>query len=247
MDPLRRIRKALWQVRHDRRVALRQEATTGVQRNEGGLELPVFHQDEPLVGYRLWRVRQSSADQRLRLFSINWGYIWDVENKAQCLGLKIVPPNSLWAGQVSDPCDFSPSLDHACGLYAQLPEHPLSEWHHGSITKVVRASGTVALSGQIIECDAGYKAEYATIQSPVVLETPYCREPKCRKEAEWIGVDRTTTVPVPHMVGYCDSHRFLPKNDGRASSQPVQFWMAGAIVQLEAAYPGIEFLSWHTM
>lgn len=139
--------------------------------NTGGEELPVYFSTEPLVGHRLWRVAPAWAGPAV-LKSLNMPYIWAVENTAACL-----PPASQMYQAIARQAgiikpihdDPAPSLTCECGLYAQLYDHPLSEWT-STVYGRVHASGSVALSGRVIECDYGYKAQYATLISPIVLE-----------------------------------------------------------------------------
>lgn len=194
--------------------------------NTGGEELPVYFSTEPLVGYRLWRVAPAYADPAV-LKSLNMPYVWDVENTAKC-----VPYGGPWGTYFAQDKhdDPSPSLECACGLYAQLPSHPLSEWT-ATVYGRLHASGTVALSGRIIECEFGYKAQYATIQSPVILEVD-CYIRGCDGDVVRIGTKDDQT-----LTGHCAEHDI----DGTVQ---IDVFLAETIRQLSARYDEIEFISW---
>lgn len=201
--------------------------------NTGGEELPVYFSTEPLVGHRLWRVAPAFAGPAV-LKSLNLPYIWDVENTAKCLpqgGMN--PMAAAIVGSQTKHEDPAPSLTCQCGLYAQLYDHPLSEWT-GTVYGRVHASGSVALSGRVIECDFGYKAQYATIISPVVLEAS-CYVRACDGTPSRIGTKDNRT-----LTGHC------PKHDIPGTVQ-VDVFMAETIRQLSTRYEDVEFLSWNLM
>ena len=196
--------------------------------NVGGEPLKVSVRSEPIVGYRMWRVKIGPAG--LRLWALNVYYEWQVENTAACQPIKANPwfpvPSTLLH---EDP---SPSVNCACGLYAALPEAPLQEWDH-SIAGLVHASGTVALTGRVIRCTLGYKAEHAEIQAPVVLEVNCIASTACPEPVVKVDVQKE------YARGWCADH--APKDVLDASQ-----FMAEAVRQLSAHYQ-LAFLSWNLM
>lgn len=194
-------------------------------RNYGGEELPVRQTSEPLVGYRYWLIHTTIVG--LILHSLHVDYVWELESEAAC---KIV-------GRVHERI---PDPQCLCGLYAMLPEHPLSEWEHMTRGRV-HASGSVALSGRIIRCDAGFKAEHATVQSPVVLDVEYSGFHSCTEDVVAIQFQENR----PMFFGLCPTHAKLESElPEPAPMVDAGIWMREACRSLEARYRNIEFISW---
>lgn len=201
----------------------------GPAANVGGKELPVTRSSEPVVGYRTWRILHDEFG--LALMSLHIPYTWKVDNEAKC------HPDGFTSARHESP---SPELSCACGIYCQLPDHPLEEWDH-MVKGRVRATGTVALSGRVIRCQRGFKGQYATIQSPVVVEVNCsylhgtCNEPVV-----------TLALPdgnVRDVYGHCAEHR-LALTDDLPPLVDAAIWMREACRILEARYPGVEMLNW---
>jgi hypothetical protein len=198
-------------------------------RNMGGDELPLSLSTKPVVGYRLWRVYPDERGMALR--SLNVNHTWAVDNTAQCFIPQVWPWPNMGIPTHDDP---APSLSCQCGFYCALPEHPLQEWAH-VVAGLVHASGTVALTGRVIRCTLGFKAEHATIQSPVVLDVDCGWTPTC--EADVTRVE----VLAGGIRGWCDEH--TPRQG--AVIEAVSFFRE-AVRQLSARYQPCEFISWMT-
>ncbi len=201
--------------------------------NIGGEVIPDRIVTEPLVGYRVWRVQNAGDGTGLRLASLHLAYRWEKENTAHC------NPMTPWgvAGNGHHPDKVSPAPDCACGLYAQTPDKPITEWLHmrkGSVT----ASGSIAMTGRIIVCERGYKAQHALIQSPVVLEA------SCHA-----GCDNTpTTVEIPDSASHlywtvCDEHRHEEPHADPRVTVGIEGWMRTACAELSGFYD-VEVFSW---
>lgn len=185
-------------------------------KNTGGTDLPRRRRSKPVTGFRTWRVKYDGAE--MALWSLMQGHVWETSVTAECLPRR--------EHEAPDPgC--------ACGLYCQLPEHPLTEWEihvHGR----VRATGTVQMSGRIIVCDYGYKAQHAAIESPVVVD------------ADCLGKECGNPVTGVVSAGWdfwchCPDH---PPTRSDAVLLEFGPWMKQTLTELRARYPGVEFLSW---
>lgn len=129
--------------------------------NVGGRELPYSLGTKPLIGHRHWRVtRQPSGELGLQSMHVN--LVWSVRETAECR-------SEGYKGTHGGHAEPAPYVGCACGLYAELPDTPITEWSW-AIAGRVSASGSVALSGRIIKCQRGYKAQYAEMLAPVVLD-----------------------------------------------------------------------------
>lgn len=112
--------------------------------------------DEPIIGWRCWRWNTSKET----LFSTVYGTPWPVQEKltARCF--------------VDDPdapiCLHCPMADCTCGIHAwsdrtyldriiQLEPYGFPVW------------GQVSLWGRIVECERGYRAQYAYPYSLLIL------------------------------------------------------------------------------
>jgi hypothetical protein len=156
---------------------------------------------------------------------LNIRWTWGVENTAECIRY----PGVMIPSPKTHPSEPSPYVECACGLYAALPNQPLGEWEH-IVAGVVHASGSVALTGRVIRCTLGFKAEHATIQSPVVLGA-YCGSSQACLE-DVVAVD---TQPG-RVRGWCAEHA----PDGTVDAAA---WFQNAVYELEQRYQPIEFLS----
>jgi hypothetical protein len=198
--------------------------------NVGGEPVPDRISTEPITGYRVWRVVNAGDGTGLRLASMHMAYLWDRENTAECF-----PMGSFT--QTVHPKVASPSLDCACGLYAQLPEHPISEWdamRRGSVT----ASGSIAMTGRVIRCERGFKAQHATVEGPVVLEV------SCMYTCD----SPPTVVQIPDSTRHsywtvCDVHKTAEPYDMPMVTVDVSAWLREACRELSERY-GVEVLSW---
>lgn len=197
--------------------------------NVGGRALPISVRSEPLVGYRVWRIKPTPAG--MVLYSLNQQYEWKVENTAKCLNSGPFIP---WAHQQPPPKheDPAPSVDCACGFYTSLPDQPLSEWAY-ILRGRVHASGTVALTGRVIRCSMGFKAEHAEIQSPVVLDVDCANREACDNDVTVVDLQ------AYEAKGYCADHTPV-----EGAVVEAGMYMRNTVTQLEARYPGVEFMSW---
>ena len=198
------------------------------QANVGGEVMPDEFGTEPLQGYRGWYVVNAGDGAGFALRSLHAGHIWSPQVEAVCLQSLTV----FYRGP--DGAHVSPDPACSCGIYAQLPEQPLTEWDRMKQGRVT-ASGTIDMWGRIIQCERGYKAQYAEIQAPVVIDM------SCVK-----GCDRSPTrVALPDHAqavfhAYCEEHKHL-------SAHPVtvdaKFWMPVVTASLAKRYD-IEVFSW---
>lgn len=197
--------------------------------NDGGEELyKTEYQDDTIRGYRWWRP-VLDADGGPVLQSLHYKYIWEAFNLAQCLTTSGDLP------KVPKHRGKAPHPDHQCGLYAQRPERPVREWMN--LTRAaVAASGSILMSGRIIICEAGFKAEAAEIESPVVVEVDCKRN--CGNPAEFVHVP---SKPYQTFPAWCSEH--APTGSaGPAQGVEVSPWMRDLVDGLHAHY-GLEFIS----
>lgn len=197
--------------------------------NIGGEPLPFSVRSEPIVGYRLWKVKPDA--QGAALWSVNAHYRWEVHNQARCIP---PPPMVFGAKPLNQPLhpEPAPFKDCACGIYCSLPDQPITEWEH-TVYGRVHASGSVLLTGRVIRCTMGFKAEHAEVMSPVVLNAHCSAGLAC--EGDVVRVD----LQSDHARGWCENH------SPRVGVDAGQY-MRNTAAQLEARYPGVEFLSWWT-
>lgn len=188
--------------------------------NTGGEPLPTRQSSEPLVGYRTWRIRNREGYFALR--SLMQAYEWTTTNIAECL-----PSMSKEVHE-----DEAPSPGCVCGFYSQLPEHPLDEWE-SHVRGRIRATGTIAMSGRIIKCELGYKAQHATIQSPVVIDVD-CAASKCPEPPTKVKVGTS-----PDYWTYCDEHATSSRDDDVFLDLPL--FLEQVLAELRMVYEGIEF------
>lgn len=166
------------------------------QANVGGQVLPDEFGTEPLLGYRGWHIVNAGDGTGFALKSLHASHLWDREVEAVCLQAMTVFYKGRYGGH------RSPDPACSCGIYAQLPEHPLSEWDDIKVGRV-SASGTIAMWGRIIRCERGFKAQYARIESPIVLDMSCVR-----------GCDGPPNmIALPDMsqrgyLAYCPQHAY---------------------------------------
>jgi hypothetical protein len=212
--------------------------SSNVSPNIGGDELEPIPQVEPIIGYRIWRV--VSGIEGLHLRSLHMSYMWQEENEAKCLA-----GQSLMRLAGKHPGEPAPDVSCSCGIYAQLPEHPLAEWQ-SSIRGGVHATGTIVLYGKVIVCEKGYKAQYAQIQSPVIIEA------QCSQRVKDGGLTRPCEAPISRLLpqpggaykAYCHPHlSFLGAEDSK-DLIPAKPWLKVACRELSGQYPNIDFLTW---
>ena len=205
-----------------------QQSPSGPARNEGGELIPDRVSAEPIVGFRSWTVVHD--EHGLALKSLNKLWVWDNPSTAEC-----VTP-AIWSQQILRHDGVSPDPGCACGLYAQLPDHPLSEW--AAMRKAqVSATGTVSLYGRVVVCERGYKGQYAALQEPIILEAEcmaQCEKPPSRVH-----------IPSRHLYRYfvsCDEH-FRAMDTSEEVTVQVGPWLKLAAEELSERYD-VEFLSW---
>lgn len=200
--------------------------------NRGGDELPISVRAEPITGYRVWRV--TTTPDGMALKSLNHDYVWAVENTAECLsGPSVVVPHPRSMTLNPPPHEeAAPSRDCACGFYSMLPSQPLEEWSHLIYGKV-HASGTVALRGRVLKCSMGYKAEYAELQSPIIVDVGCAASKSCESDVA------TVDLQVDYARGWCADH--APKEGALVTART---YMREVCRQLAARYAPVEFASW---
>jgi hypothetical protein len=197
--------------------------------NIGGDELPFRVQSDPIVGYRLWRVK--STPDGYGLFSLNMPYEWKPVNTAECLKMAVHPMIPMIPGKIGVHDDPAPSLSCQCGFYIMLEDAPITEWDH-TIRGQVHAYGTVELSGRVIKCTMGYKAEHAEIVSVMVDAACGYRNDSGPCEANVAFVD-------PQLRAFCPAH--VP---GEITMVDAQTAMENVRSRLEIRYPEVEVMSW---
>jgi hypothetical protein len=162
------------------------------------------------------------------LRSLHVPYLWRRQNDAFCHR-----PASIFL-QTQHMGRLSPDPACSCGIYAQLPEHPLSDWERAKVG-MVSASGTIAMWGRIIQCEKGYKAQHAEVQDPVVLDLSCVAG--CEQEPSRIALpDRSQT---PHHA-LCDEHVRTAEHQVTVEAT---MWLDQACSQLSKRYR-LDFLSW---
>ena len=196
--------------------------------NVGGEVLPDEFGTEPLVGYRGWLVVNAGDQKGYALRSLHVPYIWDRDNEAFCHRPASIFLQGRHVGQLS------PDPGCSCGIYAQLPEHTLSDWERAKVGAVA-ASGTIAMWGRIIQCEKGYKAQRAEIQDPVVLDMSCV--PGCDRQPSRIGLPDHSQSP--HLA-YCDEH---VKTANHQVTVQAGIWLEEVCKQLSSRYR-LDFLSW---
>jgi hypothetical protein len=200
--------------------------------NFGGETLPVSVRSEPLVGFRIWKVKPTPDG--LGLWSLNTHYQWDISNQAECLP---PPPRMFMGVPVNESAhpEPAPFVGCACGFYVSLPDQPLQEWEHVVYGKV-HATGSVLLTGRVLRCSMGFKSEHAEIMSPVVLNVHCSASFACTDEV--VSVDLQTD----NARGWCKDH--VP---GVGVCVEAGQYMRHAADQLQTRYEGIEFISWFNL
>jgi hypothetical protein len=195
--------------------------------NVGGEVLPDEFGTEPLLGYRGWHVVDAGDGKGYALKSLHVSFIWDRQVRAFCHYQAAMFLNGKHNGNIS------PDPGCSCGIYAQLPEHPISEWDTAKQGKV-SASGTIAMWGRIIQCERGYKAQYAEIQSPLVLDMSCVKG--CERPVTGIALPGHSQLT---FSSHCDEHA------GAAAVTVVDatIWLKGASDALSRRY-GMEVLTW---
>lgn len=122
--------------------------------NLGGEIVPDRFEHEALIGYRSWHVVPTLTGLVLR--SLHMKHTWGNPETAVCY-----PQPTQQLDHTSKDAPFP---DHSCGIYAQLPDDTFDEWEPMRRGKV-SVFGTIEMSGRIIICERGYKAQHASIVS----------------------------------------------------------------------------------
>ncbi|MGA7280354.1 MAG: hypothetical protein WBZ40_01095 [Acidimicrobiia bacterium] len=198
------------------------------QRNIGGEVLPDEFGSEPLLGYRSWHVVNAGDGSGYALKSLHISHIWNRQIQAFCYQPAAMHGQRLHIGMVS------PDPNCSCGIYAQLPEHPIGEWDilkRGNVS----ASGTIAMWGRIIQCERGYKAQYGEIQDPLVLDMSCVKD--CEEEPTRIGLNGRLQTPFP---AYCATHA---RTAVEIVTVEVSVWLREVCERLSRRY-GLDVLTW---
>ena len=196
--------------------------------NIGGEEIPTKLAVEPIIGRRLWRVARDRNTASLVLQSIHFSMTWEAEMVAKCQ-----VSGEVWG--TSRHKSGAPGLDCACGLYAMLMDHTIGEWWH-AVGGRVHASGDVALSGRVIKCTRGYKAQYAKIVPPVFLDVSCSgKSSRCPKHVTKVALPGDG---VPYYFGYCKEHE-----DPASPLVDADVWLKEAARELSDRYD-LEVLHW---
>lgn len=185
--------------------------------NIGGEIVPDRFEHEYLVGYRSWHVVPQVKGVALK--SLHMQHVWRNPETARCL-----PPPVI--SQTTHDRNDAPYPECSCGLYAQLPDESFDEWEPMRVGKVA-VFGTIEMSGRIIICERGYKAQHARIVSGYF-------EVSCAKG----GCVNPVVVVQPRGVGetvlcWCTAHE--PVTD----QNPVvdaDLWLREAARLLAAGY-----------
>jgi hypothetical protein len=104
----------------------------------------------------------------------------------------------------------APGVRCSCGLYAQGPDRPITDWTY-VLNGRVKASGSILMWGRIIQCEAGYKAQHARIESPIVLDAT-CRGAAGKLQAlEKNCVEPVARIEISDLLAqqiwaYCEWH-----------------------------------------
>ena len=196
--------------------------------NVGGMELPDEFGIEPLLGYRGWQVVDAGDGSGPALKSLHVSYVWERQVEAVCHLPAVMYFQHRHDGRLS------PDPSCSCGIYAQLPEHPLTEWDTAKRAKV-SASGTIAMWGRIIQCERGYKAQYAEIQEPVVLDLTCIAG--CESQPVRVALPELSQVAYPT---YCEEHL---KTSQEFVTIHAGLWLREVCERLSERY-GVEFLTW---
>lgn len=198
--------------------------------NRGGEQLPISVRSEPIEGSRIWRV--TYTPDGLALKSLNHSYIWQVENTAECYrSAPTLMPIAVPAPPPEPHVEAAPGRDCACGFYVMLLDQPLEEWSNLVFGKV-HAWGSVALTGRVIKCSMGMKAEHAEIMSPVVLDVGCAASKECENPVAKVDLQ------VDYARGWCADH--APQVGALVDAKP---YFREAARQLSKRYPGVEFTS----
>lgn len=175
-------------------------------------------------GYRWWRIVNDGNG--LCLSSLHTDMVWELTVTADCRPRMVGRPQ----GHIGK----SPDPNCSCGVYAQNPEHVLAEWERMTMG-CASASGSILMSGRVIVCQKGYKAEHAAIESPVLIDVA-C-EAGCSV--------RPTRVELPQPWGeyaaWCPRH--APEPRAGFVSVDADVWLRHAVRDLNDRYPGVEFIS----
>jgi len=193
--------------------------------NLGGEVVPDEFRTEPIRGYRYWSIVVSEG--QLALKSLHAAVIWEAENTAVCIKPKTPAAALPHKGKAPDP-------ECTCGFYAENPDHPLKEWQTQTRGRA-SASGSISMSGRVIICTMGYKAERVAIESPVVVSA------KCQTDCD----ERPTRIVIPSFSGrsysaYCDTH--VPDHEPDVTVD-ADVWLKHAVDDLSARYPTVTFIS----
>jgi hypothetical protein len=197
--------------------------------NQGGEKLPTRRTTEPLIGYRSWLIWNGPSN--ITLASIHVAYEWTQGvNEAVChtSGANRIPHR-----------DPSPSIKCVCGFYCNLPEMGFSDWDHLT-RRYVHATGQVSMTGRVVRCEKGYKAQRAQVLSPILIEAGCASRPindYCTNEVT--GIILPSNSAFTHKA-VCAEHR-----DGIPPDQVIVeagVWMREVRSALAERY-GVEVLS----
>jgi hypothetical protein len=194
----------------------------------GGEVLPDEFGTEPLLGYRGWQIVDVGDGTGPALKSLHVHYIWSRTAEAFC-HQQAAP---FLKGR--HPGTLSPDPACSCGIYAQLPEHPLTAWDEAK-QGIVSASGTIAMWGRVIQCERGYKAQFAEIQEPLVLDFTCVKG--CEATPTRIALPENSQVP---FFAYCPDHA---RSAAELVTIEAGIWLREMCTELSARYE-IEFLTW---
>ena len=114
----------------------------------------------PVVGYRVWALRES----KLSSYAVDNFWIPKKANAAQCRGyehIKFWGSHNIQSGPKLIPhaSQVAPLAECGCGFYAFKTLVDLVEWLEDRESSIVL--GEVYLWGKIVDCQYGYRAQYA--------------------------------------------------------------------------------------
>lgn len=155
---------------------------------------------EPQFGWRAWAVDAELPDFGLppKLFSVSWGYYWAPKKKsaAECNRpykcSEPVKKHDIKTGEEVEYTIGVPGEHCSCGFYsAKTFEHLQSMGYHQYYENSGRYTvvGKVYCWGKVIECQTGWRAEYAyPAKLFVPIEASYLAIPLAKAYAPKEGV-----------------------------------------------------------
>lgn len=166
---------------------------------------------EPIEGWRSWLVAPDRGEPRLR--SVVRGDLWEPRQRfaAAC-------PNA--GGSEAIPPHTPPSANCSCGVHAaRLRSEAEGHLAPPSRRTGVASIGQVALWGEVIEGDVGWRASFAY---PIRLEVVTWRDdPDAERDVAWVRRSLEDAYGVPVAVTYPDQASMSPPPAGWPPRAPL--------------------------